>query len=57
MSALAAQPGSERDSQQDFLNNVEGPDILDVLRGTMTAASAAQSLQAAWTSGRYPHSS
>jgi raffinose/stachyose/melibiose transport system substrate-binding protein len=57
MSALAAKPGSERDSQQDFLNNVEGPTILEVLRGTTTAAQAAKSLQAAWTSGRYPHSS
>ncbi|NUR58786.1 MAG: extracellular solute-binding protein [Catenulispora sp.] len=55
MSALAAQQGSERDSQQDFLNNVEGPAILAVLRGTQSPQDAAASLQTQWTSGRYPH--
>ena len=55
MGQQAAQPGSVRDSQQDFLNNVEGPGILDVLRGSKTAAQVAKDLQSAWTSGRYPH--
>jgi raffinose/stachyose/melibiose transport system substrate-binding protein len=54
--AVSSAPGSERTSQQDFLNNVEGPTILNVLRGTTTPEAAAASLQAAWTSGRYPHS-
>jgi raffinose/stachyose/melibiose transport system substrate-binding protein len=53
--SVSSAKGSERTSQQDFLNNVEGPAILDVLRGTTTPAAAAAALQTAWTSGRYPH--
>lgn len=55
ITGLAADAVSERDSQQNFLNNVEGPTILDVLRGTTSPQQAAASLQAQWTSGRYPH--
>lgn len=51
---VAAQPGSERTSQQDFLGKVEGPTILDVLRGNITPEDAAATLQAEWKSGRYP---
>ena len=46
---------SNRDSNQDFLNSVEGNNILNVLRGTMTAQAAADDMQTQWTSGRYPH--
>jgi raffinose/stachyose/melibiose transport system substrate-binding protein len=53
--SVSAKKGSERTSQQDFLNQVEGPTILNVLRGTTTPQAAAASLQAEWTSGRYPH--
>ncbi|MDZ8200363.1 extracellular solute-binding protein [Microbacterium sp. SSW1-59] len=48
-------PTSKRDSQQDFLNQVEGNAILDVLRGTVSAEEAAARMQEEWTSGRYPH--
>lgn len=48
-------PTSQRDSQQDFLNQVEGNAILDVLRGTVTAEDAAARMQSEWESGRYPH--
>jgi raffinose/stachyose/melibiose transport system substrate-binding protein len=51
---VAAEEGSARTSQQDFLNTVEGPVILDVLRGNMTAQDAATKLQDEWSSGRYP---
>ena len=54
-SALIGAPTSQRNSQQDFLNQVEGNVILDVLRGTTTPEAAAAQLQAEWTSGRYPH--
>jgi len=46
---------SNRDSNQDFLNSVEGNSILDVLNGKKTAQQAADYMQAQWTSGRYPH--
>ncbi|GIG63559.1 hypothetical protein Lfu02_79310 [Longispora fulva] len=45
--------GSARDSNQSFLNQVEGNAILDVLRGQSTPQAAADKLQAEWTSGRY----
>ena len=48
--------GSNRDSNQDFLNSVEGNAILDVLNGKTTAQAAADEMQKQWTSGRYPHS-
>ncbi len=48
-------PTSKRDSNQDFLNKVEGNAILDVLRGTKTADEAATQMQSEWESGRYPH--
>ena len=48
--------GSNRDSNQDFLNSVEGNAILDVLNGKATAQAAADEMQKQWTSGRYPHS-
>lgn len=51
---VAAEPGSQRTSQQDFLNKVEGPTILDVLRGNISPQDAAAKLQSEWTSGRYP---
>ena len=51
---VAAAPGSQRTSQQDFLNTVEGPTILDVLRGNISAEDAAKKLQSEWSSGRYP---
>ncbi|WP_435747392.1 ABC transporter substrate-binding protein [Microbacterium sp. PMB16] len=54
-SDLIGAPTSPRDSQQDFLNQVEGNAILDVLRGTKTAEEAAATMQDEWTSGRYPH--
>lgn len=53
-SDLIGNPTSKRDSQQDFLNQVEGNTILDVLRGTVTAEEAVERLQTEWTSGRYP---
>lgn len=55
--AVVSAPTSKRDSQQDFLNTVEGNAILDVLRGTTSPADAAADLEAEWTSGRYPHGS
>lgn len=55
VSEAIAAPTSQRDSNQDFLNNVEGNAILDVLRGTTTAEDAAAQMQTEWTSGRYPH--
>ena len=55
--AVISAPTSKRDSQQDFLNAVEGNVILDVLRGTTTSEAAAAQLQSEWTSGRYPHGS
>ncbi|MBH0130631.1 ABC transporter substrate-binding protein [Salinibacterium sp. NK8237] len=55
--AAISAPTSNRDSQQDFLNTVEGNAILDVLRGTTTAEEAAATMQSEWTSGRYPHGS
>jgi raffinose/stachyose/melibiose transport system substrate-binding protein len=48
-------PGSDRNGQQDFSNQVEGNDILDVLNGSKTPQQAADDMQAQWTSGRYPH--
>lgn len=51
---VSATPGSERTSQQDFLTQVEGPAILDVLRGNITPEAAATKLQSEWASGRYP---
>ena len=51
---VSSQPGSIRTSQQDFLNTVEGPTILDVLRGNISAQDAAAKLQSEWSSGRYP---
>jgi raffinose/stachyose/melibiose transport system substrate-binding protein len=51
---VASQPGSERTSQQDFLNKVEGPTILDVVRGNISPQDAVTKLQSEWTSGRYP---
>lgn len=47
--------GSNRDNQQDFLNQVEGNAILDVLNGSKTPQQAADYMQSQWTSGRYPH--
>jgi raffinose/stachyose/melibiose transport system substrate-binding protein len=47
--------GSSRDSQQDFLTQVEGNSILDVLNGTKTPQAAADYMQSEWASGRYPH--
>jgi raffinose/stachyose/melibiose transport system substrate-binding protein len=55
--AVISAPTSKRDSQQDFLNAVEGNAILDVLRGTVSAQDAAALLQSEWTSGRYPRGS
>lgn len=55
--AVISAPTSKRDSQQDFLNAVEGNAILDVLRGTTTSKDAAAQLESEWTSGRYPHGS
>ena len=52
---VASQKGSERTGQPDFGNNVDGPTILDVLRGNISPEDAAKKLQAEWTSGRYPH--
>ena len=54
---LLSAPTSARDSQQDFLQQIEGNAILDVLRGTVSAEEAAKRLQEEWTSGRYPHGS
>lgn len=54
IAAVSAEPGSIRTSQQDFLNTVEGPTILDVLRGNISAQDAASKLQSEWSSGRYP---
>ncbi|MDF2991714.1 MAG: hypothetical protein K0S37_2228 [Microbacterium sp.] len=54
IAAVSAEPGSIRTSQQDFLNTVEGPTILDVLRGNISAQDAAAKLQSEWSSGRYP---
>lgn len=51
---VASEPGSKRTAQQDFLNNVEGPTIVDVLRGNITPDAAAAKLQSEWSSGRYP---
>lgn len=45
--------GSARDSNQAFLNQVEGNAILDVLRGQTTPEKAAERLQQEWASGRY----
>lgn len=56
-SKVIGSPTSKRDSQQDFLNQVEGNTILDVLRGTVTPEQAAATLQSEWNSGRYPHGS
>ncbi|OYO05692.1 ABC transporter substrate-binding protein [Enemella evansiae] len=56
-SEVISRPTSKRDSQQDFLNKVEGNAILDVLRGTTPAEAAAARMQAEWTSGRYPRGS
>jgi raffinose/stachyose/melibiose transport system substrate-binding protein len=55
--ALVDSAGSDRNSQQDFLNQVEGNDILDVLNGSKTPQKAADDMQSQWTSGRYPHPS
>lgn len=55
VSAVIADPTSQRNSQQDFLNKVEGNAILDVLRGTTSAEDAAAQMQSEWDSGRYPH--
>lgn len=46
---------SDRNGQQDFSNQVEGNDILDVLNGSKTPQQAADDMQSQWTSGRYPH--
>jgi raffinose/stachyose/melibiose transport system substrate-binding protein len=45
--------GSARDSNQAFLNQVEGNLILDVLRGQTTPEAAAATLHEEWSSGRY----
>ena len=55
VSEVIANPTSNRDSHQDFLNKVEGNAILDVLRGTVTPEAAAAQMQTEWESGRYPH--
>ena len=55
VNAAIAAPTSKRDSNQDFLNKVEGNAILDVLRGTTSPEDAAAKMQSEWTSGRYPH--
>lgn len=52
---MVANAGSNRDSNQDFLNSVEGNAILEVLNGKKTAQAAADEMQKQWTSGRYPH--
>jgi raffinose/stachyose/melibiose transport system substrate-binding protein len=57
VSKVIASPTSKRDSNQDFLNQVEGNAILDVLRGTSSPEDAAKHMQTEWTSGRYPHGS
>lgn len=49
--------GSDRNGQQDFSNQVEGNDILDVLNGSKTPQQAADDMQTQWSSGRYPHGS
>ncbi|MEV4515583.1 extracellular solute-binding protein [Dactylosporangium sp. NPDC049525] len=53
VTVLINSAGSARDSNQGFLNQVEGNAILDVLRGQSTAQAAADKLQSEWTSGRY----
>lgn len=53
VTALINAAGSARDSNQGFLNQVEGNAILDVLRGQSTAQAAPDKLQSEWTSGRY----
>ncbi|MFC5804093.1 ABC transporter substrate-binding protein [Streptomyces formicae] len=50
---VIAADGSARDSNQAFLNQVEGNTILDVLRGQTTPEKAADKLQQEWASGRY----
>ncbi|WP_433214443.1 ABC transporter substrate-binding protein [Microtetraspora malaysiensis] len=45
--------GSARDSNQAFLNQVEGNAILDVIRGETAPDKAADHLQEEWSSGRY----
>ncbi len=55
IAGLINNAGSNRDSNQDFLNNVEGNAILDVLNGKKTPQEAADEMQKQWTSGRYPH--
>lgn len=45
--------GSARNSNQSFLNQVEGNAILDVLRGQSTPQAAADKMQKEWASGRY----
>jgi raffinose/stachyose/melibiose transport system substrate-binding protein len=55
VSQVISAPTSKRDSNQDFLNQVEGNAILDVLRGATTPEDAAAHMQAEWESGRYPH--
>jgi len=53
ITTLINSAGSARDSNQGFLNQVEGNAILDVLRGQSTPQAAADKLQSEWTSGRY----
>ena len=51
--AVISAGGSARDSNQAFLNQVEGNVILDVLRGQLTPQQGADKLQQEWSSGRY----
>ncbi|MFV0464001.1 MAG: ABC transporter substrate-binding protein [Nostocoides sp.] len=55
VATLINNAGSNRDSNQDFLGNVEGNAILDVLNGKNSPQEAADEMQKQWTSGRYPH--
>jgi raffinose/stachyose/melibiose transport system substrate-binding protein len=53
VAAVVAGAGSARNSNQSFLNQVEGNAILDVLRGQSTPQAAADKMQKEWASRRY----
>ncbi|MEV6865527.1 extracellular solute-binding protein [Streptosporangium subroseum] len=53
ITAVVGAAGSGRNSNQAFLNQVEGNVILDVLRGQLDPQKAADRLNKEWTSGRY----